>query len=307
MSDKITSDIHGFEPGAILELYEMDISTGTAPTTEPIFRWHSGHNENYQEIVWQGNKYSAFPIEAEGFEFSGKGAIPRPTLTVANIISTLSSVIADYDDLIGAKVTRKKTFAKYLDSYCYTNGYPVGGVCIGESGSDPSLSKSDCLDTNKNGSVGTWTVYSSSNCGSCSTAGYATSSACTTAGYTWTDGIWYVSALADDTAHFSDEIWYVDRKAVETRTHIQFELTAAHDIHGVKLPSRSVVANSCPWLYKGTECGYSGSTYWDIDNNTVVSSSDDVCAKTFTACELRFPESVESPFGGFPGAGINMG
>jgi phage-related protein len=307
MSDKITADIHGFEPGAVIELFELDLSVGTAPVTEPILRWHSGINENMQEVVWQGNRYSAMPIEAEGFEFSGKGAIPRPMLTVANITSILSSVINSYDDLVGARVTRKKTFAKYLDSYCYTNGYPTAGVCTGESGSDPSLSKSDCLDVNKNGSVGTWTIFSSSNCGSCSTTGYATSTACTAAGHTWTDGIWYVSALADDTAHFSDEIWYVDRKAVETNTHIQFELTAAHDIHGVKLPSRTVVANSCPWVYRGVECGYSGSSYWDINNNTVAASSEDVCSKTFTACELRFPEPAESPFGGFPGAGINMG
>ena len=287
MSDKITSDVHGFEPGAVIELFELDLTTGTAPDSEPVLRWHSGQNENMQEIVWQGNKYAAFPIEAEGFEFSGKGSIPRPTLTVANITSIMSGVINAYDDLIGAKVIRKKTFAKYLDSYCYTSGYPVGGVCTGESGSDPSLSKADCLNANKNGSAGTWTVYNQTTCEAA-------------------PGIWYASALADDTAHFAEEIWYIDRKAVETNTHLQFELTAAHDIHGVKLPSRTVVANSCPWLYKGTECGYAGSSYWDVTNNSTTSAND-VCAKTFTACELRFPESVESPFGGFPGAGINMG
>jgi phage-related protein len=290
MSDKITADIHGFEPGAIIELFELDLASGSAPSTEPILRWHSGHNDNMQEIVWQGNRYSAMPIEAEGFEFSGKGAIPRPTVTVANITSILSSVINSYDDLVGAKVIRKKTFAKYLDSYCYTGGYPTAGVCTGESGSDPSLSKSDCLDVNKNGSAGTWTVYNQTTCEAA--AG---------------PGIWYASAIADDTAHFADEIWYVDRKAIETSTHIQFELTAAHDIHGVKLPARTVVANSCPWLYKGVECGYSGSNYWDISNNVVTDVAKDVCSKTFTACELRFPEPLESPFGGFPGAGINMG
>jgi len=290
MSDKIIQDIHGLELDSVIELFELDLSTGTAPDSEAILRWHAGHNENLQEIIWQGNKYSAFPIEAEGFEFSGKGSIPRPTLTVANITSLLSAVLRSYEDLVGAKVTRKKTFAKYLDNYCYTDGYPVAGVCTLESGSDPSLSKDDCLDVNKNGSVGTWTVYSQTTCEAA--AG---------------PGIWYVSVLADDTAHFSDEVWYIDRKAVETNTHLQFELTAAHDIHGVKLPARTVVANSCPWLYKGTECGYSGSTYWDINNNTVVSSSDDICSKTFTSCELRFPESVESPFGGFPGASMKMG
>lgn len=287
MSDKITQDIHSFEPGAIVELFELDLSTGTAPDSEPVLRWHSGINENLQEIVWQGNKYAAFPIEADGFEFSGTGSIPRPTLTVANITSIIAGVINSYDDLVGAKVTRKKTFAKYLDAYCYVNGYPVGGVCTGEAGSDPSLSKSDCLDASKNGSAGTWTTYTQSICELAS-------------------GIWYANSREDDTAHFPDEIWYIDRKAVETNTHIQFELTAAYDVHGVQLPGRTIVANSCPWAYKGTECGYSGTNGWDINNNPV-SNNYDVCAKTFEACELRFPETDESPFGGFPGAGINMG
>ena len=290
MSNKIISDINGLEPGELVDLYELDMSTGLAPDSSDIFRWTAGYDATMQEIVWQGNKYAALPIEATGFEFSANGALPRPTLTVANITSLLSGVMTSYEDLIGAKVTRKRTFAKYLDSYCYTSGYPVGGVCTGESGADPSLSKSDCLDANKNGSAGTWTVYNQSTCEAADGP-----------------GIWYASALADDTAHFSDEIWFIDRKSVEANTHVQFELTAAFDVHGVKLPSRVVVSNSCPWKYKGVECGYAGSSYWGTNNNSVASSADDVCSKTFTSCELRFPETVESPFGGFPGAGVKMG
>jgi phage-related protein len=290
MSNKVTSDISGFNPGTIVELFELDISFGTASSAVPKFRWfNGGHNSQLQEVVWQGNKYSGLPIEAEDFEFSGKGAIPRPTLTVANITSLLSGVINSYEDLVGSKVTRKKTFSKYLDNYCYTNGYPVGGVCTGESGAEASLSKDDCLDANKNGSAGTWTEYTQSTCEAA--AG---------------PGIWHPTALADSTAHFPDEIWYIDRKATETNTHIQFELSAAHDIHGVKLPSRTIIANTCPWVYKGVECGYSGSSYWNI-NNVSTTSANDVCSKTFTSCELRFPESVESPFGGFPGAGVRVG
>ena len=319
MADKIISDVNGFEPGELIDLFELDMSTGVAASTEPVFRWHAGYNENLQEIVWQGNRYSAFPIEASGFEWSGKGSLPRPTLTVANITSLLSGVLSSYDDLVGSKVTRKRTFAKYLDAYCYTGGYPVGGVCSGESGGTPySLSKSDCLDATKNGSAGTWTVYTSSTCASSNS----------------NTGIWYASANADDMAYFPEEIWYVDRKALETRTHIEFELTAAHDVQGVKLPGRTVVANTCPWKYKGGECGYDTTTYpggscsnstyttqetcegnsdtwtpryYDIDNNSTNSSGDDVCAKNFQACELRFPEPQELPFGGFPGAGMNMG
>jgi len=291
MADKVISDVNGLEPGELIDLFELDMSTGTAAASADIFRWHAGQNENLQEIVWQGNRYSAFPIEASGFEWSGKGSIPRPTLTVANITTILNSVIDTYDDLVGSKVTRKRTFAKYLDSYCYTGGYPAGGVCSGESGGAPfSLSKSDCYDATKNGSAGNWAVYNATTCAASNT----------------NTGIWYASALADDDAYFTDEIWFVDRKSIETRTHIQFELTAAHDVEGVKLPARSVIANLCPWKYKGVECGYSGTNYFDLDN-AVTNSVGDVCSKNFQACELRFPEPQELPFGGFPGAGMNMG
>jgi len=328
MADKIISDVNGFEPGEIIDLFELDMSTGTAAASEPIFRWHSGYNANLQEIVWQGNRYSAFPIEADGFEWVGKGAIPKPTLTVANITSLLSAVLDSYDDLVGSKVTRKRTFAKYLDAYCYVGGYPLGGDCTAESGAcsagsqyttksaceaggvngtwTPSLSKADCLDATKNGSAGTWRTYTATTCGICSDSQYTTKAACETASKVWTAGVWYVSALADDEANFTDEIWYIDRKSVETRTHIEFELTAAHDVHGVKLPARVITANLCPWKYKGVECGYSGSNYFDIDNNST-NAAGDVCAKNFRACELRFPEGEEMPFGGFPGAGMNMG
>jgi hypothetical protein len=123
-----------------------------------------------------------------------------------------------------------------------------------------------------------------------------------------TNGIWYESALADDLAHFSDEIWYIDRKALETRTHVQFELAAAHDVQGINLPGRTVVANMCPWVYRGAECSYADITapFWGIDGGIVGSLELDKCGKRFSDCELRFPEGTDSPFGGFPGAGINM-
>jgi len=308
MSDIIT-DAHSFEPGDIIELFELDLSTGSADSSYQIFRWHSGTDEHLQEIVWQGNRYLPFPIEAEGFEYTGKGSIPRPTLTVANITSLLSNAINQYDDLIGAKVTRKRTFGKYLDSHCHVWGYVLGGTCAGESTaycSDASYttqqtclaagetwygsySKADCLDSTKYGSAGTWTAY--------------TDVACANNG-----GIYYLNSTADADADFSDEIWYIDRKAIETNSYIQFELTAAHDVQGVKLPGRAVLSNGCPWKYRGTECGYSGTNYFDIDNNSVSDAGDDVCAKTFTACEKRFPnEDDEIPFGGFPGAGVKTG
>ena len=130
MSDKIISDVNGFEPGDLVDLFELDMSTGTAASSVAIFRWHSGYNENLQEIVWQGNLYQRLPISFEGAEFSGRGQIPRPTLTIANLggISRSGAVITltdflvivnlttPHNDLMDAKLTRITTLASELDA-----------------------------------------------------------------------------------------------------------------------------------------------------------------------------------------------
>ncbi len=41
--------------------------------------------------------------------------IAQPTLTVANVLGTFTQVIRELDDLVGAKVTRRRTLGKYLD------------------------------------------------------------------------------------------------------------------------------------------------------------------------------------------------
>ena len=288
MSNKISRDLSKLDPGAIIELFELDMSTGSADNTVDKVRWYSGSNEVNQEIVWQGNIYSAYPVEASGFEMTAQGKIPRPKLLLANITSIITPLVVDYDDLVGSKITRRKTFAKHLDSYCIIGGSTLGGWCTSESGGAPySQSRDDCLDANKNGSAGYWYKYDASYCSS-------------------DDGTWYENRLEDDLAHFADEVWYVDRKVTEANTHVEFELTAAYDLQGIKIPSRFLISNTCVWLYKGAECTYGSTSYWDINNNPVADSADDICAKTFEACELRFPEPNASPFGGFPGAGRKL-
>lgn len=65
--------------------------------------------------TWQGNAYAAFPIEAEGFEWNTSGKLPRPRVRVANVDGAVGILVRDAQDLVGAKVTRKRTFVKYLD------------------------------------------------------------------------------------------------------------------------------------------------------------------------------------------------
>lgn len=111
-------------------------------------------------------------------------------------------------------------------------------------------------------------------------------------------------AAADPNAKFPDERWFIDRKANESRDSVTFELASKFDLAGQKLPKRQIVANVCQWVYRSTECSYTGDDYYDVNGNTVPSLSQDVCGKRVASCKLRFGDTAQLPFGSFPGAGL---
>ena len=111
-------------------------------------------------------------------------------------------------------------------------------------------------------------------------------------------------STADPNAKFPDERWYVDRKANESRDSVTFELASKFDLAGQKLPKRQIVANVCQWVYRSSECSYTGDDYFDVNGNTVPSLSQDVCGKRVASCKLRFGDTAQLPFGSFPGAGL---
>ena len=111
----------------------------------------------------------------------------------------------------------------------------------------------------------------------------------------------------DTSATLPSEIYYVARKVAENRDVVEFELAAAFDLAGVRAPKRQCSANLCPWIYKGSECGYSGSSYFDENDKAVTASADDKCGKRLNSCQIRFGSTAELPFGGFPGIGAFNG
>lgn len=111
-------------------------------------------------------------------------------------------------------------------------------------------------------------------------------------------------AGADPHAKFPDEVWYVDRKSSENRSVVEFELASKFDLAGVMLPRRQIIANVCQWQYRSGECGYTGSSYWNDQDQVVGTLSQDVCGKRVASCKLRFSATAELPFGSFPGAGL---
>lgn len=228
---KISSELQKLAPNAIIELYELDAS----PFGGSVYYFHAGTNNLTQAVTWQGQEYQPYPVQITGFEISTGGQIPRPKMAVSNVSGIITALVLAYDDLLGAKVTRKRTMQKYLDAVNFSGG---------------------------------------------------------------------VNPNADPTAEFPDDIYYVERKTSENKSAVEFELSASFDVQGVKLPRRQIIQNICPWKYRGAECGYAGTNYFDSNDQPVGSLGLDVCGKRISSCELRFVANAELPFGGFPAASL---
>jgi lambda family phage minor tail protein L len=120
-----------------------------------------------------------------------------------------------------------------------------------------------------------------------------------------------VNPTADSTAHYPDDVWYIDRMSLRTKEQVEFELASPLDLAGVMLPRRQIQARACCWKYRSPECGFTGTLIADandvllpLDPETAAPLGQDVCGHRVKSCELRFGKGNELPFGGFPGAGL---
>lgn len=217
------SDLQAVTPGSVIELFELQLDA-TLHGVSTLYRFHAGSNLNANgELVWNGNSYLRYPVEADGFEYTGNGQLPRPSIRISNALNLITALLLTVPDGIeGAKVTRIRTLARYIDAANWSTGVnPLG--------------------------------------------------------------------TPDPTAEFPREIYYIDRKSLENASIVEFELAAAFDLAGVRAPKRQCIGNICQWVYKSTECGYSGPL--------------PDCTKTVEGCKEHFGDDEALPFGSFPGIG----
>ena len=109
------------EPSAILEFYLI------------YYGWPADQNNflavtplkkevSNATIVWQGQSYISWPLETTGFGSKGDNSLPRPRIKLNNYELAVSKYLKTYNNLIGAKVIRKRTFAKFLDDTNFSSG-----------------------------------------------------------------------------------------------------------------------------------------------------------------------------------------
>lgn len=505
----ILQDIYQLKPNNLVTLYTLDLSPCIGrygATTNDIYRWCDGVNELGNDIEWGGVTYTRYPIQASGFDKQGNGSIPRPKLIAGNYGGIIGNLSRDYNDIVGAKLTRVRTFARYLDAsnYYADNYYPksddishsvwektntsviqssIGtalpfkvGTKVSLSGNTPS-SYNIVSATVLSATTNTITINSAAigtlvQAGIIKGSGYTTSittiigsgsivtisfdsitveppvqqepictitenalmgihairsnsavlaksgiSYCKTiyahaalrsklkltfsgdlfidktariavydlingnvlqnlsskgvytsiskiANSNWfrctlsvtseitaniqniddftiyndedsdyytgnstvvallvscpqlTSGSIYAkeykaesnasintNPYADTNQYLDKEVWNIDRKSNENSAFIEWELTAPYDLIGVKIPRRQCIQNVCPWKYRGPECGYTGTAYFNIKDISETVMSNDICGKRVSSCKLRFPNQA-LPYGGFPSVGI---
>ena len=206
--DPIISDLQKTNPSAIIELFELELdSTLHGSQTTMTYRFHAGSNlDLIKEVLWQGNTYLRYPVEASGFAFQ-KGQLPRPQLTISNALSLISAVMLEVNlitagnDLTGAKVTRIRTLAKFLDE---TN-FVSNGLFVQENSTDYIALEDSDLFAQESVSPGT-----------------------------------------PANNEFPREIYYIDRKVAENRNVVTFELASVSDLAGIRLPKRQCTRSLFP-------------------------------------------------------------
>ena len=235
----IRSEMQKLSPSAIIDMVILDITMITGVNTD-VYYFHNGLNsalkgiDEIGSIQWQGQVYTTYPFELTGLEYSSSGSLPRPRLKLGQIGNLIATFIFQYKNLLGAKVTRVRTMAKFLDAVNFPGN---------------------------------------------------------------------INADADPDQEFPREVYYIDRKVTNTPEYIEFELASSLDLQGVMLPRRQCVQNTCQWVYKGEDCGYAGTRYFDSSDRKVTLITEDICGKRLKSCELRFGVGNVLPYGGFPGVG----
>ena len=123
----VFSSLQDINPSAIIELFTLQLSTALHGANT-IYRFHAGSNLNANgKIVWAGNEYLRFPIQASGFAFQ-KGQLPRPRITISNATGLISSILLSVNqtttgnDLTVATGTRIRTLAKFIDAVNFADG-----------------------------------------------------------------------------------------------------------------------------------------------------------------------------------------
>lgn len=117
LNAKLSENFRQPDVGGIVYLYSLDIQSITGNAND-IYYFVEGTISG-TTVKYNGVEYFPANVKCEGFEVSGEGTAPRPTIKVANVGVgagvTIANAANNYDDLLGGIISRKITKKEHLD------------------------------------------------------------------------------------------------------------------------------------------------------------------------------------------------
>jgi len=135
----INADLAALTPTALITLFEIDVGNllddkgFIVSDSERLFRFHNNVKLTNNSIYFKGYEYIAAPVQDSGWAMNSRGTLPTPKLALSvseegiPILALFKAQIKRLSDLTGAKVTRIRTFAKYLDNINFPRGEAPNG------------------------------------------------------------------------------------------------------------------------------------------------------------------------------------
>jgi lambda family phage minor tail protein L len=112
----IAQTINTLELGAKVDLYELDL---TPCGYDVQFYWTPSVKDGSRSLFQGGIEYVPRGVSIGKIGKTSQDQPPEPVLTIGNVDKGGNALLKQYGDLMGAKVTRRRTFAQFLDDGAY--------------------------------------------------------------------------------------------------------------------------------------------------------------------------------------------
>ena len=111
------ADLQGLQGDAIIDLWILDLQPidPNVDAADRFFRFCNWTVTDGERVEYDNQIYNPMPYKATGFTYQTQGVPPSPSLTISNVGLEITSLINEWNDLVGARLTRRRVLARHLD------------------------------------------------------------------------------------------------------------------------------------------------------------------------------------------------
>lgn len=81
--------------------------------------------------------------------------------------------------------------------------------------------------------------------------------------------------------------FFIEQLSSLNKETATFTLALPAETDNAKIPCRVIMADTCTWIYRSSECGYTGTRYFTDKDKPTVNVKEDKCSHCLNGCTLR--------------------